>query len=163
MLLLNDKVIKYFIWSAISIALLLIIFIKQTVISIETSTNEYFLLEDTFTISWIHSVEKEEWNEIYIINDEGTLTLTETYFKTFGAGVPVDGEIIPSNDGYVHMKIMRQMDSLTLVVSENVQTTLYSGDKKVPLYKLAEKDYEEINISVKSIHLWELLQKRRSL
>jgi len=77
--------------------------------------------------------------------------------------VPVDGEIIPSNDGYVHMKIMRQMDSLTLVVSENVQTTLYSGDKKVPLYKLADKDYEEINISVKSIHLWELLQKRRSL
>lgn len=132
--------------------LLFFLLIKLPVIAFETDGERFYLKEEAFELSWIHSVEKEEWREYYE-RDGQTLRLTETHFKTFGAGVPSDGTILPSDDGFVHMRIDREFEELNLTVSENAQTMIRAGGREMPLYSLAE-DYSTFRISVEYIHLW---------
>lgn len=138
--------------------LLFLLFFQVPFIQLKTAEETYLLNTDTFTLSWIHSVEKEKWHEIYV-REGKDLVLTETYFKTFGAGVPSEGKVIKVEDGYVHMEINRKIDEINIVVSNNVKTTLDTKNQVIPLYDLVE-DYNEINISVKYIHLWELFGRR---
>nr|WP_240033976.1 DUF1850 domain-containing protein [Planococcus salinus] len=126
---------------------------KLPVIQFVLGDEVYYLKESSFTLKWIHSVEKEEWREQYE-RDGDKLLLTETIFKTYGAGVPSDGEIIPSEDGYVHMRINRQVQEMNLTVSENAQTAIETDDKEILLYELTP-DYEFVTISVRHVHLWE--------
>lgn len=133
--------------------LLFFLLFKLPVVYFDFGDEAYFLTEDAFTLKWIHSVEKEEWLEMYERDGE-QLLLTETVFKTFGAGVPSDGEIIPSEDGFVHMRINQHLPEMNLTVSENVQTTILTQEKTIPLYELTG-DYEFVAISIKRIHLWQ--------
>lgn len=133
--------------------LLFFLLFKLPVVYLDFGDEAYFLTEDEFTLKWIHSVEKEEWLEMYERDGE-ELLLTETVFKTFGAGVPSDGEIIPSEDGFVHMRIDQHLPEMNLTVSENVQTTILTKEKTIPLYELTG-DYEFVAISIKRIHLWQ--------
>ncbi|SFG56253.1 hypothetical protein SAMN05216353_15615 [Halobacillus alkaliphilus] len=56
-----------------------------------------------FSVRWTHSVEKEDWEEMFALEDE-MIELTATRFKTFGAGVPNDaGEDTFLKDGWVYM------------------------------------------------------------
>lgn len=72
-----------------------------TVIGQETA-NTYIGVSNV-SIRWQHSVEKEEWEEFYVI-DEGDILLSKTRFKTFGAGVPSDvGTETFIKDGWVYM------------------------------------------------------------
>ena len=134
------------------IMLLLFLLLKDSTTQVSYMEENFFLKEETFEIGWIHSVEKEQWFETYK-RKNGSLYLVETRFKTFGAGTPSTGEIIRSNDGFVHMKMDMKMDELRLAVSENVQTTLYTKTSTVPLYELV-KDYETVIFEVKKIPLW---------
>ena len=122
------------------------------VVQFDFSGERYYLKESNFTLQWIHSVEKEEWLEFYE-RDGDSLLLTETKFKTYGAGVPSDGEIISSEDGYVHMKIDRVFTEMNLTVSQNAQTKIKTADKEIPLYEYTE-DYELVTITVEFIDLW---------
>lgn len=133
--------------------LLFFLLFKLPVIQFEFEDEIYILTEQSFTLKWIHSVEKEEWREEYERNGE-VLLLTESIFKTYGAGVPSDGEIIPSDDGFVHMRIGREVPEMNLTVSENAQTAIETDGREILLYELAE-DYEFATISVKRVHLWE--------
>ncbi|MEC5423947.1 DUF1850 domain-containing protein [Virgibacillus sp. C22-A2] len=144
---------KWFKWGACIIVLLFLLFIKLPVIQFDFGQEIYYLKSDAFHLKWIHSVEKEEWVEIYQRHKD-EIILTETYFKTFGAGVPADGEIIESEDGYVHMRIDRQMADFNLIVSENAQTKLVTEEAEIALYELTD-EYGNISISVEYIHLWE--------
>lgn len=135
--------------------LLFFLLFRLPVIHFDFGEEQYILTEDEFTLKWIHSVEKEEWIELYERDGE-ELLLTETYFKTFGAGVPSDGEIISSEDGFVHMRINRHLSEMNLTVSENAQTTIETTDKIIPLYELTD-DYEFVAISVQRIHLWQYI------
>ncbi|GEL78230.1 hypothetical protein TMU01_24650 [Tenuibacillus multivorans] len=134
--------------------LLFFLFFHFPVIQIQTDQHTYFLNDDSFTLSWTHSVEKEKWYEKYK-NQNGELILTETYFKTFGAGVPAEGKDTEVEDGFVRMEINRQMDELNVVVSENVQTTIETSSKDIPLYQMVEP-YSEVNITTRNIHLWNI-------
>ncbi|HSJ36662.1 MAG TPA: DUF1850 domain-containing protein [Planococcus sp. (in: firmicutes)] len=142
-------------WGACFIVLLFFLFIRLPVIVFDFGAEVYLLKEDSFALEWIHSVEKEEWIEFYERDGENLL-LTETVFKTFGAGVPSDGEIIPSDDGFIHMRIDRRLPEMNLTVSENAATAIQTEKKKVLLYELAE-DYEMVSISVQFVHLWEYI------
>ncbi|MGM0898172.1 MAG: DUF1850 domain-containing protein [Bacillota bacterium] len=132
--------------------LLFFLLIKLPVISFEAEGEQFYLKEKAFELSWIHSVEKEEWREFYERNGR-TLMLTETHFKTFGAGVPSDGTILPSDDGFVHMQIDREFEELNLTVSENAQTTIRTDSREIQLYPLID-DYGTFRISVEYIHIW---------
>ncbi|MEF2071338.1 DUF1850 domain-containing protein [Consotaella aegiceratis] len=71
---------------------------------------------ERFTLSWIHSVEKEAWEETFRIDGEGAISVVATRFKTFGAGVPSDvGTITRLEDGWVVMEgIERRVDPLAV-------------------------------------------------
>lgn len=124
-------------------------------IEISLPGQTFYLLEQEFDVQWVHSVEKEEWIESYeLIGNK--LLLTTTAFKTFGAGVPSDGIIEVRNDGFVHMKINREMDEILLVVSHLVKTTVQFKGKVLPLYEIVD-DYEEVQIQSKWVPWWAIL------
>ncbi|WP_225228749.1 DUF1850 domain-containing protein [Bacillus sp. PS06] len=138
------------------IVLLILLFVNVSKLKVSYNDRYFYLDNDTFEIGWIHSVEKEPWYETYEMRND-SLFLNETRFKTFGAGTPSDGTIIPSNDGFVHMLINQKMEDIHLFVSNNVKTTLYTEKSTIPLYELVD-DYETVTIEVKKIPLWELLR-----
>src|SRR5690625_427016 len=163
---------KFVIGSASLVVLFFLLKIHIPVIEIIVDEKTYFVRDTSFTLSWIHSVEKEPWYEIYK-RKNSHLILTETYFKTFGAGVPSNKEIIKKNNSFINIKVKRKIekiknsiikkkinrkiDKLNIIVSEDVQTTLIIGDKKIELYKLLE-NYSEVTIQVKNLHLWNIFR-----
>ncbi len=149
----NNK--RRWLWSISALVLLAIFFIRIPVFSFEFEDRTYYLLEETFQLKWIHSVEKEEWIEIYEKSGD-ELLLTETYFKTFGAGVPSDSENTELVNGFVKMDINLTYPELNLTVSENVQTTILTDDREIPIYTYAS-DYSTVHITNESIYLWQLI------
>lgn len=72
-------------------------------------------LPQDFEISWIHSVEKEEWREQFVIDTDRTIRIESTRFRTFGAGVPDNAPETTTQDGWVIMSgLNRQVDPLVL-------------------------------------------------
>lgn len=131
-------------------------FINIEIFSFKINDDIFYVKEKNIEISWIHSVEKEEWKEDYTIKD-GRILLTETYFKTFGAGVPSNAGEVKIEDGFVNMQINQYKEEINLVVSSNVKTKLNLKNKVVNLYKLTE-DYELIEIKAEKINLWQYLR-----
>lgn len=142
--------------SAVFIVLLLFLFVRIPVIYVSYSEGGFQLNEDSFEIYWIHSVEKEPWLETYEKKGD-RLFLSNTRFKTFGAGTPSDGEIIPSNDGFVHMRIGREVEVVELIVSKNVETTLITDSREYRLFEIVE-DYENVSIEIMKLPLWQYLR-----
>ncbi|MCK9535151.1 MAG: DUF1850 domain-containing protein [Tenuifilaceae bacterium] len=106
----------------------------------------------TFELQWIHSVEKERWQETYQIADQ-QLLLTTTQFKTFGAGTPSNTGVIASTDGWLHYKIKRLLPRIHWVVSRNVESTVLTEFGEWPLYHDLG-DYAEIQIQVMQVPRW---------
>ncbi|MHB0777518.1 DUF1850 domain-containing protein [Halomonas sp. WWR20] len=69
-----------------------------------------------FTLRWMHSVEKEDWEEWFEVTDAGAIEITGTRFKTFGAGVPAAaGRETHLDNGWVVMTgIDRVVDPLAV-------------------------------------------------
>lgn len=147
-------------WRGPYLWVLLFLFIlaifPQRFVAINLPTETIYLKQDQFDIQWVHSVEKEEWIESYEVKGSSFL-LTTTAFKTFGAGVPSDGQIEIRDDGFVHMTINREMNDILLVVSDLVKTTVTSQKEEIALYDLVQ-DYEEVQISVKWLPWWTILK-----
>ncbi|MCK5931595.1 MAG: DUF1850 domain-containing protein [Fulvimarina manganoxydans] len=74
---------------------------------------------DRFTLSWVHSVEMEDWQEVFEIEADGSVEVVATRFKTFGAGVPADaGQTTRLEDGWVVMEgIDRDVDPLAILAT----------------------------------------------
>lgn len=106
-----------------------------------------YLPPDVFELHWVHSVEKEEWFEVFEVVDN-ELLLTTSHFKTFGAGVPSysDKETY-IEDGYVVYTIEDTYEHMYLNVSENVLTTVIQGNHSYPLYEWFDS-YVSVKISV---------------
>ncbi|WP_019414812.1 DUF1850 domain-containing protein [Paenisporosarcina sp. TG20] len=136
--------------------LLLIVIFPLRFVEITLPNSTFFLYIKNFEVQWIHSVEKEEWIESYQVKND-KLILTSTAFKTFGAGVPSDKEVIERDDGFVHMTINREMNDILLVVSDLVETTVFFENKEIPLYELVE-DYEEVHFESKLLPWWNILK-----
>lgn len=135
--------------------LLFIFFFRVETLVIESDNeDDVYLPAKTFELHWIHSIEKEEWYEVYEISDRDLL-LTETYFKTFGAGVPNDSETVAevTEDGFVKYTVNDHYPDLYLNVSENVKTTIVQEGKEVYLYEIYQP-YTAVEISVKYIPLF---------
>ncbi|WP_236784662.1 DUF1850 domain-containing protein [Alteribacter salitolerans] len=81
------------------------------------------------TLSWIHSVEKTPWSEIYDVTEKGQLVLTETEFESFGAGVDFSGGTMTVEDGKVVVKDIDQpVESITWIHSQNAEHTVRIGE-----------------------------------
>ncbi|MBX0357600.1 DUF1850 domain-containing protein [Halobacillus sp. Nhm2S1] len=116
-------------------AALSLFFVKVEVLGIYTNQelSRIFELEEGegFTISWTHSVEKETWEEMFVIEDR-SIKLTATRFKTFGAGVPNDtGEETFLKDGWVYMTGISQRIGKQLAIrtgKSTNHTVMYGKD-----------------------------------
>lgn len=121
---------------------------------IEAEGSDPVCLEaDTFELHWVHSIEHEEWYEVYEIID-GDLLLTKTYFKTFGAGVPTDSEEPPriTDDGFVEFTVNDAYPELRMNVSENVQTKIVQNNQEYLLYEIFDSNTSvKVSIGNKSI------------
>ncbi|EMR07744.1 hypothetical protein C772_00072 [Bhargavaea cecembensis DSE10] len=147
---------KSFIFGGIAVVMLLLsLSIRVSAIRVTTDGWQEDIPADRFEVGWIHSVEKEPWFETYEVRD-GKLYLTETRFKTFGAGVPSDGEIIPSDDGFVHMALEQEIGELTISTSANVRTTLYTEKGDRPLYDPGGERWT-VRITHHQVPLWRLI------
>ncbi|KZE64001.1 hypothetical protein AWM68_12890 [Fictibacillus phosphorivorans] len=123
----------------------LILVIPKNVVKITMPDRTIYEQGSSFAVKWIHSVEKEEWIEMYHRQD-GDLTLYKTYFKTFGAGVPSQGKVIKSDKpGYVAFEMNRKMKNILLVVSKNVHSSVAVNKQELPLYRMVPS-YEEVKI-----------------
>lgn len=136
--------------------ILLLFFIRVPVFAFEFQDKTYYLKSDFFELSWIHSVEKEEWIETYKRKDN-QLLLTETRFKTFGAGVPSQSNNVSIENGYVKMQINQPFKELNLTVSSNVKTTIIVEQEEIPLYQYTE-DYSMVHIFIEKIPIWRLVK-----
>lgn len=69
-----------------------------------------------FTLRWMHSVEKEDWEEWFEVTASGAIEITGTRFKTFGAGVPASAgtETYIENGWVVMTGIDRVVDPLAV-------------------------------------------------
>lgn len=138
------------------VMLLFVQFYPIHVIQLNANKEKYILKDSVFQIRWIHSVEKELWIEEYEKRDN-KLYITQTFFKTYGAGVPANAQETRTVDGYVQMNVEREMPSLDLAVSHNVETTLAINDQMIPLYEMVD-DYETVYITVETINVWQYLR-----
>lgn len=136
--------------------LLSLFLLRIPAIQVDYPGGHFYLMDTSFNIGWIHSVEKEPWFETYE-RDGNLLTLTTTKFKTFGAGVPASAELIEADDGFIHMTINEQMKEINLAVSSNVRTTLYTKNNEIPLYELVD-EYETVNIHAEKVSIWNLVR-----
>lgn len=147
---------KSFIFGGIAVVMLLLsLSIRVSAIRVTTEDWKDDIPVDRFEIGWIHSVEKEPWFESYEARN-GKLHLTGTRFKTFGAGVPSDGEIIPSDDGFIHMALDQEIGELTISTSANVRTTLYTDRGERPLYDPGGERWT-VRITHQQVPLWRLI------
>ncbi|MCM3388955.1 DUF1850 domain-containing protein [Ureibacillus chungkukjangi] len=145
---------KWWFWSIGLLILLNFFFIRVPVFAFEFEDKTYYLKSNHFDLSWIHSVEKEEWIETYQQNGEQML-LTETHFKTFGAGVPSQSKDVSIEDGFVKMQINQLFKELNLTVSSNVKTTIIVDEQEIPLYKYTD-DYSMVHIFIEKLPIWKL-------
>ncbi len=98
---------------------------------------------DTFVMRWIHSVELEPWEEIFVIDDHYEIILDSTRFKAFGAGVPDSaGKRVETKDGFIAFKeINQKMPYLVYGISDIAQHTLFVNGKTYELYKTIPIDH----------------------
>ena len=104
-----------------------------------TRDDESFLrfpvsLPRSFEISWIHSVEKEEWREQFVIDIDRSIRIQSTRFRTFGAGVPDNAPETSIEDGWVIMRgINRPVDPLVIRSITETEHKLFIADKAYSL------------------------------
>lgn len=105
-------------------------------ISVQESGSKSICLlpANTFTLQWKHSVEHQWWREEYVLIDRHLL-LERTYFQTFGAGVPADGNEIVAPEGFVGRMVKLSLPSLDWVVSPNMQGSMISDGLEWPVYR----------------------------
>lgn len=130
------------------------VFMIQPVSSIQMTSSDFQCVStlQEFRLQWIHSVEKEHWQESYQINNQ-QLLLTSTQFKTFGAGTPSSEGVITSKDGWLHYQVERLLPRIHWIISRNVESTILSELGTWPLYQDFE-DYAEVHIQVMQEPRW---------
>ena len=148
--MMNSKIKWIVSGSIVTVLLLFLIWPKSALVIEAEGYAPVFLEAGTFELHWIHSIEHEEWYEIYEIQGDHLL-LTETYFKTFGAGVPSDSEEPPeiTEDGFVKFTVDDVYPELYMNVSENVETKIIQNDQEHLLYEMFESN-TSVKISIEN-------------
>lgn len=113
-----------------------------------------------FSVEWMHSVELQPWRETFKYTPEGII-LTETLFKSFGAGVPSYGgrEYLLEGGFIVFRGMDIKMESIPYGISSFAKHRLVFRSSTVPLYRLVE-DGTFVNISVERKDLLNYLYEK---
>jgi hypothetical protein len=116
---------------------------------------------DTFTLSFVHSVEKSEVTDYFRIDDDHRIILYQTEFGSLNTGLPAvvsEGEVFGRTDsGFRLSNLNRVLPEIQLQVSEAYGGTLATGGTVVSLPALAGSGL--LRISVQRVFAWELLPR----
>ena len=98
--MLSKRLNKYVFVGLSAITALSLMISSRPIASLQISSTDFqcVLTEQSFTLQWIHSVEKELWQEHYQTANQ-QLLLSTSHFKTFGAGTPSNEGTITSKAG----------------------------------------------------------------
>jgi hypothetical protein len=117
-----------------------------------------YFIEPNFQLRWIHSVEKQWWEEQYLRESDGLL-LTTTYFQAFGAGTPSTEALAPvKKPGYIGYQINERLPSLNWVVSRLTQGEIDYADYRILIHQWVP-DYSEVTITPKAYSLIDRFNK----
>ena len=104
-----------------------------------------YFVEPDFQLRWIHSVEKQWWEEQYQRESDGLL-LTTTYFEAFGAGTPSTEALAPiQKPGYLGYQINEKLPKLNWVVSRLTKGEIDYGNYQMLIHRWVP-DYSEVTI-----------------
>ena len=116
---------------------------------------------DTFTLSFIHSVERSEVTDYFRIDDDHRIILYQTEFGSLNTGLPAvvsEGEVFERTDrGFRLSGLRRVLPEIQLQVSEAYGGTLETGGTVVSLPALAGSGL--LRISVQRVFAWELIPR----
>jgi hypothetical protein len=116
---------------------------------------------DTFTLSFIHSVEKSEVTDYFRIDDAYRIILYQTEFGSLNTGLPSvvsAGEVFERTDrGFRVSNLNRVLPEIQLQVSESYGGTLATGGAAVSLPALAGNGL--LRVSTQRVFAWELLAR----
>ncbi|MGP5371904.1 DUF1850 domain-containing protein [Psychrobacter alimentarius] len=139
-------------------------FAQQSVVEVRVAGLEgdddkvcYFTDPD-FALRWIHSVEKQWWEEQYQRMDD-ELLLTTTYFEAFGAGTPSTEKLAPvQKPGYLGYQIDEKLPNLNWVVSRLTKGEINYGGHRFLIHQWVP-DYSEVVIMPKTYGLIDRFEK----
>lgn len=138
--------------------LLWVIFTRESVIEVRVDGKVCYFVEPNFELRWIHSVEKQWWEEQYLRENDGLL-LTTTYFEAFGAGTPSTEAVAEvKKPGYLGYQINERLPSLNWVVSRLTRGEIDYADHRILIHQWAP-DYSEVTITPKTYNLIDRLKK----
>lgn len=108
-----------------------------------------YFVEPNFQLRWMHSVEKQWWEEQYQRQNDGLL-LTTTYFEAFGAGTPSTETLAPiQKTGYLGYQINEKIPSLNWVVSRLTKGEIDYDNHRILIHQWVP-DYSEVTIMPKA-------------
>ncbi|WP_227691417.1 DUF1850 domain-containing protein [Psychrobacter aestuarii] len=108
-----------------------------------------YFTDPNFQLRWMHSVEKQWWEEQYQRQDDGLL-LTTTYFEAFGAGTPSTETLAPvQKEGYLGYQINEQLPRLNWVVSRLTKGEIDYSRHRFLIHQWVP-DYSEVVIMPKA-------------
>ncbi|MGP5209331.1 DUF1850 domain-containing protein [Psychrobacter alimentarius] len=117
-----------------------------------------YLTNPNFELRWIHSVEKQWWEEQYQRMDD-ELLLTTTYFEAFGAGTPSTEKLAPiQKPGYLGYQIDEKLPNLNWVVSRLTKGEIDYGGHRFLIHQWVP-DYSEVVIMPKTYGLIDRFEK----
>lgn len=131
---------------------------SQPVVEVAVDGKSCYFTEADFQLRWMHSVEKQWWEEHYQSEPDGLL-LTTTYFQAFGAGTPsTEQPASIHKSGYVGYQINHKFPQLNWVVSRLTQGEIDYAGHRILLHRWVP-DYSEVIIKPKSYHLIDRIKK----
>ena len=149
---------------ALVVLMLWAVFTRQSVIEVRINGDDKidnltcYFIEPNFQLRWIHSVEKQWWEEQYLREKDGLL-LTTTYLQAFGAGTPSTESVAPiKKPGYVGYQIKERLPSLNWVVSRLTQGEIDYADYRILIHQWVP-DYSEVTITPKVYSLIDRFNK----
>jgi hypothetical protein len=92
------------------------------------------LLAGSFSLSWIHSVEKTEWTEHWQVHDN-KLELVSAHVKGSGAGIDLPPDALWEDGGWTYHPTLPPLSTLNLAASGATPSgwTFCTSDKCVEL------------------------------
>lgn len=92
---------------------------------------------DMISIRFTHSVEKTPWNETYIVNKNGTMSLSYATFESSGAGLPSDGsyKIICDNGTFLLTGLDRTFDHIIYGTGNISRHTIFLHGQEYDMYE----------------------------
>lgn len=124
----------------------------------EANDTVCYFVEPNFQLRWMHSVEKQWWEEQYERQHDGLL-LTTTYFEAFGAGTPSTETLAPvQKPGYLGYQINEKMPSLNWVVSRLTKGEIDYDNHRILIHQLVP-EYSEVTIMPKAYGLIDRYKK----